>query len=398
MTDSFPLTTTTIIDPDTHYWTPQVQRAFLEALAVEGSVRRACQTAGKSWRTAYALRMQGRGAAFALGWDGAVLIARARLADELMERAIEGQEESMTRSGDTITRHKHDNRLAMSLNSRTWRVLEMYRRGRLRAGLSGLNVTAVQAAVRRRRVHRAVPAAVREQPPGVNVSGYLDAESGMGEAARASIRSIEAAGLPVALNNVPSLLRTGDDSYRAAFRADNPQPFNLVHLNADNMPAFAAARGRRYFRGRYTIGYWFWELSSLRPDWSPFAGYVDEVWTATRFVRDAVQAGCTVPVVRVPLPVVLPSLPPLGRASFRIPEGPRMFLYIFDVSSQTERKNPIAAIRAFRRAALPHDAAVLVLKFTNPEYDRAGVRRLYEEAAGLNVVFVVVKNVQCKHN
>ena len=37
---------------------------------------------------------------------------------------------------------------------------------------------------------------------GVNVSGYLDTESGMGEAARASIRSLEAAGMPVALNNV----------------------------------------------------------------------------------------------------------------------------------------------------------------------------------------------------
>jgi hypothetical protein len=120
MTDSFPLTTT-IIDPDTPHWTPQVQRAFLEALAVEGSVRGACRVAGKSWRTAYALRMQGRGAAFALGWDGAVLIARARLADELMERAFEGQEESMTRSGDTITRHKVDNRLAMSLGNDTGR-------------------------------------------------------------------------------------------------------------------------------------------------------------------------------------------------------------------------------------------------------------------------------------
>ena len=66
-----------------------------------------------------------------------------------------------------------------------------------------------------------------------------------------------------------------------------------------------------------------------------------------------------------------------------MPEGPRMFLYIFDVSSQTERKNPLAAIRAFRRAGLPHDDAVLVLKFTNPEYDRAGVRRLHEEVGGL---------------
>ncbi len=273
-------------------------------------------------------------------------------------------------------------------NSRTWRVLEQYRRARLRAGLNGVGLTALQAALRRRRVHRAVPAAVREQPPGVNIAGYLDAESGMGEAARASIRSLAAAGLPVALNNVPSLLRTGDDSYRAAFTTDNPYPFNLVHLNGDNMPGFAATRGRRYFRNRYTIGFWFWELSALRPDWAPFAGYVDEVWTATRFVRDAVRGGCTVPVVRVPLPVVLPQLPPLGRAAFGIPEGPLVFLYIFDVSSQTERKNPLAAIRAFRRAALPHGDAVLVLKFTNPEYDRAGVRRLYEEAAGLNVVFL----------
>jgi glycosyltransferase involved in cell wall biosynthesis len=65
-----------------------------------------------------------------------------------------------------------------------------------------------------------------------------------------------------------------------------------------------------------------------------------------------------------------------------------MFLYIFDVSSQTERKNPLAAIRAFRRAGLRHDEAVLVLKFTNPEYDRTGVRRLHEEASGLNVVLL----------
>ena len=87
-------------------------------------------------------------------------------------------------------------------NSRTWRVLEMYRKARIRAGLSGLNPMAVQAAVRRRRLHRPVPRAVREGAPGVNVAGYLDAESGMGEAARASVRSLQAAGLPVALNNV----------------------------------------------------------------------------------------------------------------------------------------------------------------------------------------------------
>ena len=210
----------------------------------------------------------------------------------------------------------------------------------------------------------------------------------MGEAARASIRAFQAAGVPLALNNVVSRLRAGDPSYRDVFTELNPHPFNLVHLNADNMPAFAARRRRRYFRGRYTIGYWFWELSTFRDDWVPFAGYVDEVWAATRFVQEALRAKVAVPVRRMRIPIVLPPLPARGRAHFGIPEGPKVFLYIFDVSSQTERKNPLAAIRAFRQARLAPGEAVLVLKFGNAEYDRAGVRRLHEEASGLNVVML----------
>jgi glycosyltransferase involved in cell wall biosynthesis len=154
------------------------------------------------------------------------------------------------------------------------------------------------------------------------------------------------------------------------------------------MPAFRMRRGRRYFADRYTIGYWFWELSTFRDEWVPFAGYVDEVWVATAFVQQAVAAKCAIPVRRMRIPVVLPQLPPRGRAHFGIPEGPTAFVYVFDVSSQTERKNPLAAIRAFRKAALPRDQAVLVLKLGNPEYDRAGVRRLHEEAAGLHVVML----------
>ena len=108
-------------------------------------------------------------------------------------------------------------------------------------------------------------------------AGYLDTESGMGEAARASIRSLEAAGIPVALNNVASRLRKQDASYAHAFGDDNPHPFNLVHLNADNMGWFAEGRGKRYFASRYTIGYWFWELAAFREEWIPFFSYVDEV-------------------------------------------------------------------------------------------------------------------------
>jgi len=276
-------------------------------------------------------------------------------------------------------------RIAAIQASNSWRAIRAVRRLKARFGISGQGPSAVTA----NRPRRArIPRLVRSAPLGVNVSGYLDTESGMGEAARASIRSLEAAGLPFALNNVPSRLRARDGSYSAAFVDENPHPFNLVHLNADNMGWFAEGRGRRYFHDRYTIGYWFWELAAFREEWVPFFGYVDEVWAASEFVRDSYAAWSPVPVVRMPLPVVMPPVPALGREHFGLPPHGAAFLYIFDVSSQTERKNPRGAIEAFRRARFDRDDAVLVLKFTNAEYDREGVRVLHEAAAELNVHFL----------
>ena len=279
-------------------------------------------------------------------------------------------------------------RIAAIRASNTWRAISALRRVRTRLGLQRGPDGGFSGIARPRRRQAGVPRFVRDAPLGVNVAGYLDTESGMGEAARGSIRSLEAAGIPVALNNVASRLRKQDLSYAGAFVTDNPHPFNLVHLNADNMGWFTTGQGAAYFRHRYTIGYWFWELSEFRDEWLPFFGFVDEVWAASEFMREAFAAKSPIPVVRMPLPIVLPPVPALGRAHFRIPASGAVFLYMFDVSSQAERKNPFGAIQAFRRAGFERDQAVLVLKFTNAEYDRDAVRRLHEESAGLNVVLL----------
>jgi glycosyltransferase involved in cell wall biosynthesis len=277
-------------------------------------------------------------------------------------------------------------RIAAIQASNSWRLIETARRWRARLGLAPGAAVAGRTPLALRQLE--VPSFVRSAPLGVNISGYLDTESGMGEAARASIRSFEAGGVPVALNNVPSRLRARDGSYAAAFIDDNPHPFNLVHLNADNMGWFADGRGRRYFENRYTIGYWFWELAAFREEWVPFFSYVHEVWTASNFVRDSYAAWSPVPVLRMPLPVWVPPVTSRGRAHFGLPEDSTVFLYMFDVSSQTERKNPHGAIEAFRRARFAPGQATLVLKFTNAEYDRAAVRRFHEAAEGLDVRFL----------
>lgn len=107
-------------------WSPARQRLFLETLAATGIIRAACEAADISTRAAYALRIRRDGAAFRLGWDAAILIARARLADDLLARALTGHEEVIRKDMDAgeITRHRHDNRLAMSMLSRLDRMAD----------------------------------------------------------------------------------------------------------------------------------------------------------------------------------------------------------------------------------------------------------------------------------
>lgn len=111
-----------MIEPTDYRWTPELQRRYIEALAETGSITRACAAVGKSRVAAYGLRHRNEGTAFNLGWEAAILIARAQLSDDLIERAIWGQEDVVVRSTDgtliSTSRKRHDNRLGMSTLSR----------------------------------------------------------------------------------------------------------------------------------------------------------------------------------------------------------------------------------------------------------------------------------------
>jgi hypothetical protein len=107
-------------------WSAANQRLFLEAIAEGYGVEAASYRVGLSRASAYAFRRTARGAAFAIGWRAATLIARDCVADTLMVRALDGQVDTYERAdGTTVTRHRHDNRLAMSLLARLDRQVEI---------------------------------------------------------------------------------------------------------------------------------------------------------------------------------------------------------------------------------------------------------------------------------
>ena len=114
--------------PASYHWTPALQRQFLEHVADTGSVRIAADRVGMSSSAAYQLKQRPEGTAFRLGWGAAVLIARARLADELLDRAIYGHEETSTvyREDDRslVKRRRLDARLGLAMLARLDRMVE----------------------------------------------------------------------------------------------------------------------------------------------------------------------------------------------------------------------------------------------------------------------------------
>lgn len=72
-------------------WTPERQKAFIEALADTGCVSRAARMVNMAQANCYALRRAAGAEGFRRAWDAALDFGLARLKDIAFERAIEGQ-------------------------------------------------------------------------------------------------------------------------------------------------------------------------------------------------------------------------------------------------------------------------------------------------------------------
>ncbi|MDQ6745794.1 MAG: glycosyltransferase family 4 protein [Actinomycetota bacterium] len=219
---------------------------------------------------------------------------------------------------------------------------------------------------------------------GVNVVGYFRSELGTGAAARLVVRALDSTeipALPVHGKTVP-LNRQGH-TYETSSPQDAVYPVNLICMNADALPEFAGQVGESFFAGRYSIGLWFWEISSFLQRWQDSFSLVEEVWAPTAHVAGALAALATVPVHTVRLPVQLPTLPERSRAELGLPEDDFLFLFGFDYLSIFARKNPLAVLDAFRGAVAGRAlGARLVLKCINQDHDPEAHRQLVEAIAG----------------
>ncbi|MFH1202029.1 MAG: glycosyltransferase [Candidatus Omnitrophota bacterium] len=221
---------------------------------------------------------------------------------------------------------------------------------------------------------------------GVNIWGYLTAEVGVGECARANIRCLEQAGVGVSLLNIPdhSYSRQNDHSF-SRFSSSNPYYINLIHVNADMFSRLYVEKGKGYFENKYNIGVWNWELSDFPDEWLEGFSYCNEIWTPSSFSLAAIARKSPVPVIKMPISVSIDKAKDADRMYFGLNDYDFIFLFVFDFLSYFERKNPLAVIKAFKEAFSPLEKVRLVIKCCNQSFDPAAMKVMNEVSRGHNI-------------
>ncbi|MCK2086872.1 glycosyltransferase [Thauera aromatica] len=230
---------------------------------------------------------------------------------------------------------------------------------------------------------RATPAAAARErsdkphPFGVNLIGYAFGELGIGEDVRMAAHACHAAGIPFCvIDFAPGGNIRQHDRSIAPWVVDTPRyGINLVCLTALEHLRLFVERGAEHFEGRYTIGYWPWELQDWPANWVHCFNLVDEAWASSRHIEQAMRRVSPVPVCWMPMAVRLPAevdtAAPPQRARFGLPADKTLFVFSFDGNSFIERKNPLGVLEAFLRAfpadTGQHNHVGLVIKCMRPD-------------------------------
>lgn len=212
---------------------------------------------------------------------------------------------------------------------------------------------------------RLEPPRLGDFAPGINLIGYFDAPSGMGESVRLLAEAIKAAEerlaiIPVQPPPEPALPKPiAPPSY----------DINIIHINPPELPVIFSELGSAVWAGHYNVGFWLWELEEFPPQWQPAFNLFNELWVPSEFISHCLRKSTNIPIVTMPYGLSAEYDPACGRDFFGLPPDKFLFLTAADGFSILDRKNPLGAVQAYAKAFEPNDKGVgLVIKVRNASF------------------------------
>lgn len=213
-------------------------------------------------------------------------------------------------------------------------------------------------------------------PDGFNLFGHLSTATGLGTAARNTASLLDRAALPFVVYDCPIVGSELDRPYgfedrSRRLRDATPYSVNLFHVQ----PHFLGEMIERTWaflplERRINAIVPFWELSRFPDGWLAPLRFVDVVLAPSLHIQSlAEKAVPDIPVIHFPQTVTLPSDIRADRERWGFAPDETVFLLTFDVTSDISRKNPAAAVEAFRTAFPSQTDVRLVVRMKNANTD-----------------------------
>lgn len=232
----------------------------------------------------------------------------------------------------------------------------------------------------------------------IAVIGLFGAQIGLSQAALLLAEELRSEGAQVALFDCCA--ETGQKARQldpgiAALSAFDVTKFDVavLHMNPPEFSTLVLHLAAQSRLPKILVGFFAWELSIAPAFWRSAVAAADAVWAPSRFVRDALAQSFPELAERVSIrehQVTFGAFEPpdpvqkrKARAQLGLPDDAHVVLQSFSMRSTMARKNPLAAMAAFRLAFPEEDArARLVLRCLDHEVFEAGAAEMRQAAAG----------------
>lgn len=212
---------------------------------------------------------------------------------------------------------------------------------------------------------------------GLNIIGYTQAMSGLGEAVRLNIKAAEAHNIPLNLVDYEQVKHS--KKYEYSFRYS----INLVQISLYDLDRFFSVIDTEFFEGKYNILFLVWESEYIPQNIKKNVNLFNEIWTASTYCKNLFQHVHSGHILTVPHPVEvnLESIQNQSISNF-YNKNKFSFLFVFSYHSSMERKNPFFLIEAFSKAFCNNEQVELIVKTSGAEKFKKQHRQLIHLIAG----------------
>lgn len=219
---------------------------------------------------------------------------------------------------------------------------------------------------------------------GLNIVGYTEASSGLGEAVRLNIQAAEKHNIPLNIINYEKV------KHKISYEYNFKYAVNLVQISLNDLDRFFSVIEPDFFIDRYSILFLIWESEYIPPNLEKNVNLFNEIWTASTYCKELFQKVYSGPIITVPHPVEVNLKPIQNQQPLAFFDKNKFsFLFIFSYHSSIERKNPLFLMEAFSKAFDGNDDVELVIKTTGAEKFRQSERNLNQFASVKNNIKVI---------